>query len=301
MRIRFCLLSLSFALCQSASAQGGLSIIEYFESDSTARPGYTSIREHKTKITARKNNQLREDYTTETFYDEQGRLVREERSFPSGDGQLTFSYDSTTGRLNYILQTSAKAQFEGFARYDEQGKVSEIVICQQYKSCDYRRYEYDEGNTELVYVPRQSIEFKFDNDKTKSLLGFSVIDKDKQELSRERFFDPEGKLEEIKLYISGKFYAGRIYEYDPSGRKTKVWAYTENQKTLVSAFEYDEHSGLPTTEKIYALAVGNQIIPYGDSGPETVYISFDDRKRLVRTESSGANYSVIREFTYYDY
>ncbi|HRI60198.1 MAG TPA: hypothetical protein PK228_10760 [Saprospiraceae bacterium] len=302
MRIGYWLLLSLFILCHTLSAQGYQQLYQYFEADSTERRGYSSIREQTTQTTITKKNSLREIKTVETFYDESGRLIREERSGNAGiESQLTFGYDSVNGRLNYILQFSGKIKYEAFAQYDEQGRLSEVVHCPEDKPCQIRHYAYDEDNTERLYIPRQTIEMQFNKNKPGTLFGFSALNKDKDELVRERFFDPEGKPEEIRQYSGGHFSVAWTYEYDPSGRKTKVWINNDKEKMLAAEYVYDNPTGLLQSEKIYVWVVGTQILPYRDQGPETTFLTYDSKNRLIKTESDNKNAGKTREYTYFEY
>ena len=142
---------------------------------------------------------------------------------------------------------------------------------------------------------------QFDKGKPRTLFGISASNTEKEELARERFFDLDGRLEEIKQYTGGNFSVGWIYEYDRTGRKTKVWVYNSAEKTLASACEYDEYSGLLSSENTFAWVAGNKIIPYGDQGPETTYMTYDAQNRLSKTESDRKHSSNSREYTYNAY
>lgn len=302
MRFGYCLVLLLLALCRNASAQGYFFLYQYFEADSTARPGYSSIEEKTTQFRTSKNRDFTETTVVESFYDESGRLTMEEKQSNTGiETYLTFEYDSTTGRMNHIVQTGGNVKHEAFAQYDAQGRLSEIIHCSEDKPCSVRRYVFDEDNTERLYIPRQTIEIQFDKDKPRTLFGLSASDTEKEELARERFFDPEGNLEEIKQYTGGTFSIGWIYEYDRTGRKTKVWVYNSAEKTLAAECEYDEYSGLLSAEYSYVWVTGTKIIPYGDKGPETTYMTYDAQNRLIKTESNRKNSGKTREYTYNAY
>lgn len=291
-----------FVLCHTAAAQGYQQLYQYFEADSTARPGYSSIREQTTQTIITKKGDRKEIKTVETFYDESGKLIREERSGNAGiESELTFGYDSVNGRLNYILQFSGKIKNEAFAQYDEQGRLSEVVICPEDKACQIRHYTYDEDDTERLYIPRQTIEMQFNKNKPGTLFGFSALNKDKDELVRERFFDPEGRLEEIRIYAGGSFSSGWMYEYDLSGRKTKIWAFNDSEKTIGAEYQYDDRTGLLQSEKMYVWVIGTQILPYRDLGPETISLMYDTNNRLIKTESDSKNAGKTREYTYFEY
>lgn len=293
---------LLWLLVQGVRGQEAWPLLKYFETDSTARPGYSSIREETTKIQISKNRELRQTVVVAKYYNEAGQLSAEERTTNGNIPiRLVFEYDSLSGRLLHISETGQGGTNEAFARYDEAGRLSESIFCASNEPCRPRHYVYDDDNIERVYVPRQTIQLNFDKDKPGTLFGISAYDRETDELARERFFNPEGNLEEIRQYSNGKFSAGRIFEYDASGRKTKVWVYNDTEKVLVSEFEYDIGLTWPRSEKTYAWVAGNKIMPYDESGPETVVMTYDARNRLIRTESGGSNSSTICEYTYNEY
>jgi antitoxin component YwqK of YwqJK toxin-antitoxin module len=293
---------LLWLLAQGVRGQEGWPLLNYFETDSMARPGYSSIREETTKIQISKNRELREIVIVEKYYNEAGQLSGEERTTNGNvPTRLVFEYDSLSGRLLHISETGQWGTNDAFARYDEAGRLLETVFCTSKKPCRSRHYVYDDDNIERMYVPRQTIQLNFDKDKPGTLFGISAHNRETDELVRERFFDPEGKLEEIRQYSNGKFSVGWIFEYDASGRKTKVWVYNDTEKVPASEFEYDNGLALPRSEKIYAWVAGNKIMPYGESGSETVVMTRDARNRLIRTECVQSNSSTIREYTYNEY
>lgn len=286
----------------SAAAQGYQSLIQYFETDSTARHGYSSVEEKTTQPLSSKSREHTGTSTVESFYDTPGRLIREERRSHTGaEIHLVFGYDSTSGRINHIVQTGGRVKYEALAQYDDEGRLVEIVHCPEDKACDIRHYVYDEDNTERLYVPRQTIELKFDKEKPGTLFGFSARNEDKDELVRERFFDPEGKLEEIRQYTGDTLAIGWLFEYDPMGRKSRVWVYNKTEKALAAENEYDERSGLLLSEKIYVWVVGSKILPYRDLGPETTFLIYDANNRLIKTESGNKNSGKTREYIYNEY
>jgi hypothetical protein len=289
----FCLL---IFLVHTMSAQGYFTLYQYFETDSAARPGYESIVERTTTNRTLGRRDVTEVKTVETFYDDSGKPFLEERSGNVGsESQLEFHYDSLSGRLNYILQTTRTTKHEAFARYDKQGRLAETVLCPEGKPCNSRIYAFDEDNTERVYVPRQTIELQMNKDKPGTIFGISANNKEKNELVRERFFDPEGKLEEIRNYVNDTFSTGWILEYDQSGRKSNAWAYNSGEKKLGAEFQYNA-DGLLASEAVFLWVLGSKLELHPE--PDITHCEYDERGRIVRTESKKEHYSKIREYTY---
>jgi len=300
--MRFCSILLLWAICQNASAQGYDFLYQYFEADSTEMPGCSSIKVQTTETNSMRPGAAGKISITESFYDRAGKLVAEEQtsSIAPATIRTSFGYDSISGRMNYIVRTGGKAKQEDFAQYDEMGRLSEIVHCQEDNPCRMRHYVYDEDNTEQVYIPRQTIELQFGKgEKPKSLFGISAANTQKDELARERFFDLEGKLEEVRLYSNGAFSVGWIFEYNMAGQKTKTWAINSTEKKLLNDHEYDEKGRL-ATEKTYLWVVGSKLMPYPETESSITHFEYDDKNRLVRTEEGNKRYSKIQEFTYYE-
>ncbi len=283
------------------TAQGYDYLFQYFESDSLMRPGYSEIKIKTTQASIIKNwDHVKTDFL-DSFYDESGRPTEEEQtsSISTVTIRTRFGYDSLSGRLNHILRTGDKINHEAFAQYDTLGRLSEIADCDEGKPCRMRFYFYDEDGTERLYAPARTIEFQFGKDRPGSVLGISAADKQKDELLRERFFDPEGNLNEIRLYQKGAFTTGWTYEYDPFGRKTRVWVYKTGRKEMANEYKYDENGQL-TEETMYWWAVGSNLVQVAENQPRTIHYTYDKAGRLSGTEQSGQNFSKIREFTYFE-
>ena len=294
---------LLFAVCKEASAQQGYnSLYQYFEADSTAMPGYSGVKVQTTQTNSSRKRTNSSVSTTESLYDPSGKLVEEEQtsSISSATLRTEFSYDST-GKINYIVRTGGKSKVEAFAQYDEQGRLSEIVYCEEGNPCQTRHYAYEEDNTEYLYSSRQVLSFGAgDKKKSEKPSGTAAWDKERYELVRERFYDPEGRLEESRVYASDTFSVGWKFEYDAAGRKSKVWAFNSTDQKLANDYEYDKNGRL-ITENTYVWVTGNKLIPYRESEPGARHYEYDGKNRLIRTEMSGDNYDYVQEFTYYKY
>jgi len=301
MKAGYALLVLLYAECPGAVAQGYDYLYQYFEADSISRAGYSEIKIKTTQTSSIKNWEHVKIETVESFYDEAGRLAEEERTsnISTSTIRTAFGYDSLSGRLNHVSRTGGPQNHEAFAHYDSLGRLAEVADCDEGKPCRMRYYEYDDAGTERLYTPAQTIEFQFGKDRPGSILGISAAGKQKEELVRERFFDPEGKLEEIRNYSKGVFSTGWLYEYDPLGRKTKIRVYKSEEKVLSNEYRYDE-KGLLTEEETYVWVAGANIAPIGADQPRIIHYVYDSNNRLAGTEQYGKNYSKIQEFTYYE-
>lgn len=284
-----------------STAQGYDYLYQYFEADPLARPGYSEIKIKTTQTSNIKNWEHVKTETLESLYDETGRLEEEEQTsnISTYSIRTAFGYDSLTGRLNHIVRSDGKTNREAFARYDSLGRLSEVADCDEGKPCRMRYYEYDDDGTERLYTPAQTIEFQFGKDRPRSILGISAASGQKKELVRERFFDPEGKLEEIRNYSKGVFSTGWLFEYDPTGRKIRVRVYKTEEKVLSNEYRYDE-KGLLTEEETYVWVAGANIVPIEANQPRIIRYVYDRNNRLAGTEQYGKNYSRIQEFTYYE-
>lgn len=293
-------LLLCFAF-QNSPAQSYDFLYQYFESDSTRMPGYLSVRIQTTQSNPARRGSTGKTVLVETFYDEKGRLETEERTdnIAAATIRTEFSYDSISGQMNYILRTGGPTKKEAFAQYDEQSRLLEIVQCEEGNSCHVRHYVYDEDGAEQVYIPRQTIELQFGKgEKPKTLFGISAEDKLKDELARERFFDPEGNLEETRFYKNGIFTVGWIFEYE-NGQKAKIRAYNDTEKKLSQDYEYDEEGRL-VTEKTYLWVVGSKLMPYPEAEPGVTRFEYDDKNRLIKTEQNTSASNKVQTFTYYE-
>lgn len=263
--------------------------------------GYSSIRVQTTQSNPMRRGSTGKTILVETFYDEKGRLETEERTDNTASATIRteFSYDSISGQMNYILQTGGPTKKEAFAQYDEQGRLLEIVQCEEGNTCQIRHYAHDEDGGEQVFVPRQTIELQFGKgEKPKTLFGISAANKLKDELARERFFDLEGNLEETRFYKNGIFTVGWIFEYE-DGQKTKTWVYNDVEKKLSSDYEYDEKGRL-VIEKNYLWVVGSKLTPYSETDPSVRRFEYDDKNRLIKTEQNISASNKVQTFTYYE-
>jgi len=301
MDIRFCSIFLLWAICQLCSAQGYDSLFQYFEADSTDMPGYSSIKVQTTQSNTVRRGATGKVTIVESFYDPSGKLVEEEQigGIEAPTIRTSFGYDSIFGRMNYIVRTGGKVKIEAFAQYDEQGRLSEIVYCEEDKPCQVRHYDYDEDNTERLYIARQTVELQLGKgEKPKTIFGISAANKQKDELVRERFYDPEGKLEEVRVYSNGKLTKGWTFDYGVSGRLSHVWAFNSNNKKLARTSEYDE-AGRLKSEVHFVWVDDAKIHPYEDGG-KVKNFEYDAKNRLVRTEQNVFGYIKTQEFTYYE-
>lgn len=299
--MKFCSILLLWAICQNAPAQGYDSLFQYFEADSTDMPGYSSIKVQTTQSNTARRGATGKVTVVESFYDPSGKLVEEEQigGIETATIRTSFGYDSIFGRMNYIVRTGGKVKQEAFAQYDKQGRLSEIVYCEEDKPCQVRHYNYDEDNTERLYISRQAVELQLGKgEKPKTIFGISAANTQKDELVRERFYNPEGKLEEVRVYSNGKLTKGWQFEYDVSGRLSKAWAFNSNNKKLASTSEYDE-AGRLKSEVHFVWVDDAKITPYEDGGKVNNF-EYDAQNRLVRIERNGFGYSKIQEFTYYE-
>lgn len=302
MRPEYWLMLSLLILCRTSAAQGFSSLYQYFESDSIAAPGYSSMEQRITQTNMIKGRENTKINTIESFYDESGRLIMEERSSNVSNivTQLDFAYDSISNRLNYILQTGVEVKHEAFGRYDEQGRLAEIIYCQQDQPCQSRYYVFDEDYTERLYISRQAIALQLDKgQKAKSIFGVAASGAQKGELIRERFFDPEGRLEEIRMYSRDTFVCCWQFEYDINGLKTKMWVYNNTGKKLATDYEYDEEGRLAKEVKHFWADAKGKFFPYQPESSIT-YFEYDDNNKLVRTENTiGKSYNMRKEFKYY--
>ncbi|GAB4497652.1 MAG: hypothetical protein OHK0019_31660 [Saprospiraceae bacterium] len=264
-------------------------------------PGYSARKVQTTLSNPARQGSTGKTILVETFYDEKGRLETEERTdnIASATIRTEFGYDSILGQMNYILRTGGPTKKEAFAQYDEQGRLLEIVQCEEGNPCHVRHYAYDEDGGEQVFVPRQTIELQFGKgEKPKTLFGISAEDKLKDELARERFFDPEGNLEETRFFQNGIFTLGWIFEYE-DGRKTKAWVYNDAEKKLSQDYEYDEEGRL-MTEKTYLWVVGSKLMPYPETAPNVTRFEYDNKNRLIKTQQNTSASNKVQTFTYYE-
>ncbi len=285
----------------SAQQDHYLNLFRYVEQDSLIRPGFSSIRLQETRTSSARGRGDATVTDTEWFYDAAGRLIEEERKNPENILVTLFYYDSLPDRPNYIVRTGGKVKQEAFARYDDQGRLIEVISCQDDKPCSTRHYAYDEDFVTRLYVPRHSISFEFDKDKKeRNLPGISTARQQVEELVEEIYFDPEGRLEETKTFARDTFSIGWIFEYNPDGLKSKTWLYTNSEKKLFNEFTYDE-AGLPLSETQFAYTLGGKIIEYPSGEHPVIILEHDERKRIKRTERTGKAVSIIREYYYTEY
>lgn len=299
--MRFYSILLLWAICQNAPAQGYDALFQYFEADSTGMPGYSSIKVQTTQSSTMRRGAAGKVTVVESIYDPSGKLVEEEQTggIETATIRTSFGYDSVFGRMNYIVRTGGKVKQEAFAQYDERGRLSEIVYCEEDKPCQVRHYDYDEDNTERLYISRETVELQFGKgEKPKSIFGISGASKQKDELVRERFYDPEGKLEEVRVYSNGKLTKGWTFEYDASGRLSKAWAFNSYNKKLASTSEYDEAGRLKS--EVHFVWVDDAKITSYEEGGRVKNFEYDAKNRLIRTEQNNNGNSKIQEFTYYE-
>lgn len=297
------LVLLLWPIFQSASAQNTHFVLlhQYLEQDSLSRPGYAGIRIQETRSSTKWRQGTDRITETEWLYDKSGRLTEEEHEGGNVVLRTAFHYDSLPDRPNYIVRTGGKVKQEAFARYDDRGRLIEVVSCQDDKPCTTRHYVYDEDNVRRVYVPRNVIGLQFGKEKKAgSIFGFSTVNREKEELVQEIFFDPEGKLEEIRNYVRDTFSIGWTFDYNATGQKTKAWLYNSIEKKLAFETTYDA-SGLPQTETMLAFASGSKIMAGTPDEAQLTRMEYDENKRLKRTEQSSGFASVVREYFYTEY
>lgn|GEM_PF-4784042 len=276
-------------------------LYQYFEQDSLARPGYASIRMQETITNIHRGR----DVTTvlEWLYDESGRLIEEKQDGPNLTLHTTFYYDSLPGRPSRIVRTGGRIKQEAFARYDSLGRLAEVISCQDDAPCATRHYLFDEDNTRRVFVPRQSIGLQFDKGKKAgSIFGFSTVNRQQDELVEEKFFSPDGKLEETKTFVRDTFSIGFIFDYNSAGQNNKTWLYTAREKKPYNEFTYDK-AGLPLSETIFAYPMDGRIIVYRTEQQVVIRLQYDEKKRLKRTERSSqvSSTGMVREYFYTEY
>lgn len=159
---------------------------------------------------------------TETFFDSLGRTVKSVNDFCKLCGTI-IAYDSVTGLVSY-KRTVWPARFvEIYYEYDTKKRRSSIETCySDSKECELNIFEYDDDNTERLYkiVKRRQIKLDTARHSTRFLRLYSVREAEK-ELVHEKFFSPEGQLEEIKYYRDGKLQNSLIYEYNHEGRSVR--------------------------------------------------------------------------------
>jgi len=301
MGMRFCFIFLVWAICQNVPAQGYDALFQYFEADSTDMPGYSSIKVQTTQSNTMRRGATGKVTVVESFYDPSGKLVEEEQigGIEAPTIRTSLGYDSIFGRINYIVRTGGKVKQEAFAQYDGQGRLSEIVYCEEDKPCQVRHYDYDEDNTERLYIARQTVELQLGKgDKPKTIFGISAANTQKDELVRERFYSPEGKLEEVRVYSNGKLTKGWTFDYGVSGRLSHVWAFNSNNKKLASTSEYDEAGRLKS--EVHFVWVDDGKITLYEGGGRIKNFEYDAKNRLVRIEENNSGFSKIQEFTYYE-
>ncbi|MCB9354339.1 MAG: RHS repeat protein [Lewinellaceae bacterium] len=287
----------------AAGTQTLLPLVRYFESDSLEMPGYTSVKVQTVQKTEAFKNKIQERIDeVVSYYDASGRLTEEEfRSNVSPSTISTrFTYDSLSGRLDHVERSGGEKNSEAFANYDSLGRLSELVICTEGQACRVRYYEVDEDYTERVYEPAQSIELSFGKRNAyRTIFGMTAEKKQRADLLRERFYDLEGRLEEIRNYNKNTFTHGWAFEYGPDGLKTKAWAFNAAEKVPASTYEYDEDGRL-IAETSYVWLNGKTIVRLPDDAPAVLRYEYDARGRLIRTEKNDAHTSRVQEYTYYE-
>lgn len=159
---------------------------------------------------------------TETFFDSLGRTVKSVNDFCKLCGTI-IEYDSVTGLVSYKRTVWQTRFVEIYYEYDTKKRRSSIETCySDSKECELNIFEYDDDNTERLYkiVKRRQIKLDTARHSTRFLRLYSVREAEK-ELVHEKFFSPEGQLEEIRYYRDGKLQNSLIYEYNHEGRSVR--------------------------------------------------------------------------------
>jgi hypothetical protein len=115
---------------------------------------------------------------------------------------------------------------------------------------------------------------------------------DEKELVQERFFSPEGQLEESRMYRDGKFQNASLYEYGPDGKPNRIWSFDGKTKKLSNEMEHNA-AGQVITQKTYLLSPDiqfNPTIPLMEQTNE-----YDSNGLLIKTITNKA----ILEYLYF--
>jgi hypothetical protein len=235
-----------------------------------------------------------QDRITETFFDSLGRIIIKKNEACNTCGTIN-RFDSLTGLIAYSRFEWPGGVRETYHKYDDQKRRVYTENCESQKQdCEINIFEYDEDNTIRTYKMVQKKHLKRDTMKHSiHFFNLYMVKKDEKELVQERFFSPEGQLEESRTYRDGKFQNASIYEYAPDGNPVRIWSFDGKTKNLSNEMEHNT-KGQVITQKTYLLAPEIQTtspaIPLMEQTNE-----YDENGLLIRTVTTRA----IIEYRYF--
>jgi hypothetical protein len=194
------------------------------------------------------------DVTTETFFDSLGRAIIYKNDACNTCGTVN-KFDSLTGLIAYSRFEWPGGVRETYHKYDDQKRRVHTETCESQKQdCDIHVFEYDEDNAVRTFKMVQKKHLKRDTMKHSiHFFNLYMVKKDEKELVQERFFSPEGQLEESRTYRDGKFQNASLYEYGPDGNPVRIWNFDGKTKILSNEMEHNT-KGQVITQKTYLLA-----------------------------------------------
>jgi len=242
--------SLCFALCM-----GQAQILLHYEPQADILSGLGIVRMVSTQTSlANDARGSGRDVMTETFFDSLGRAINYKTDACNTCGTVN-KFDSLTGLIYYSRFEWPGGVREIFSKYDDRKRCVYTETCESQKSdCEINIFEYDEENTARKYKMVQKRHLKRDTMKQSiHFFNLFMVKKDEKELVQERFYSPEGQLEESRTYRDGKFQNASIYEYDPDGNPVRIWNFDGKTKILSNEMEHNT-KGQVITQKTYLLA-----------------------------------------------
>ena len=243
-------LGLYFAPCMG---QTQILLQQEPQADILARLGIVRMVSTRTNLSNDARGSGR-DVITETFFDSLGRAIVYKNDACNTCGTVN-KFDSVTGLIAYSRFEWPGGVRETYKKYDDLKRCVFTETCESQKQdCEVHIFEYDEDNTARMYKMVQKRHLKRDTMKQSfHFLNLYMVKMDEKELVQERFYSPEGQLEESRVYRDGKFQNASLYEYGPDGKPNRVWSFDGKTKILSNEMEHNT-KGQVITQKTYLLA-----------------------------------------------
>ena len=230
--------------------------------------------------------------TTETSFDSFGRSVKSVNDVCHMCVTI-MKYDSATGLVAYNRSETQSEVVENYTAYDaKKRRISTENCISNNEECELHKFEYDDDNTERMFKIINRKHVKLDTAKNSThFLGLYSLRKEEKELVQERFFSPEGQLEEIRYYRDGKFLHSSIYEYFEEGRKIRIWHFDGKTKRISNEKERNENGQIISSIR-YFLTVTDPLLKQ-----ESIIQSYEyDANGLLIKSTAG---SKVAEYSYF--
>lgn len=234
---------LPFLFCFSALNAQTISITTFNpdQTDLFVQLGITQVEVHSTRTGWNSRGTDETSSISITYLDSLGREIKQFSTTGRTDTTV-IQYDERCGKI--AQRTSSNSGF--FFEYDSLCRVIAKETYDREDNHTFKKYEYDIENTQRTYQLVSQKHLNFKAPEGRRFWGFSVTKSEDWELETEKFFSPEGLLEETRDYKHAGKVMNRFFEYDNSMRLTKTYRTEARERILELEREYDAFGRLVT-------------------------------------------------------